>query len=204
MKVKMIYLAAGNSRRFCISEGKRTNKLLYPFHGKPLYQHGLDALIQATEQMEDTKIYVVTQYREIYEYAKEKEGLIAVFSPESRQGMSYTIRNGLKAAGQEKESCYYLFLTADQPFITPDTIRGLIDGVREQGKSLGTVMCDGVPGNPAIFHDRYDGELMKLTGDQGGRRILKVHPEEVWQYQMTNPKELKDFDYFEEMLEESR
>ena len=103
MKVKMIYLAAGNSRRFCISEGKRTNKLLYPFHGKPLYQHGLDALIQATEQMEDTKIYVVTQYREIYEYAKEKEGLIAVFSPESRQGMSYTIRNGLKAAGQEKE-----------------------------------------------------------------------------------------------------
>ena len=65
-------------------------------------------------------------------------------------------------------------------------------------------MCDGVPGNPAIFHNRYYGELMKLTGDQGGRRILKVHPEEVWQYQMKNPKELKDFDYFEEMLEESR
>ena len=39
MKLRIIYLAAGNSRRF------GSNKLLHITQGKPLYQHGLDMLM---------------------------------------------------------------------------------------------------------------------------------------------------------------
>ena len=54
MKTYIIYLAAGNSKRF------PDNKLLYRFGDKPLYRHTFD---QLTYQLEN--IIVVTQYREI-------------------------------------------------------------------------------------------------------------------------------------------
>lgn len=39
-KVHMIYMAAGNSRRF------QGNKLLYTISGKALYRYGLETLIE--------------------------------------------------------------------------------------------------------------------------------------------------------------
>ncbi len=46
MKIRMIYLAAGNSRRF------GSNKLLYKTGGKPLFAYGLDVLIKVLEERE--------------------------------------------------------------------------------------------------------------------------------------------------------
>ena len=47
MKIHMIYLAAGNSRRF------GSNKLLYSFRGLPLYQYGLKQLRELLEKNEN-------------------------------------------------------------------------------------------------------------------------------------------------------
>ena len=49
MKIHMIYLAAGNSRRF------GSNKLLYDFHGMPLYQYGFNQLLELLKK-HDIKI----------------------------------------------------------------------------------------------------------------------------------------------------
>ncbi len=65
MKIHMIYLAAGNSRRF------GSNKLLYSFRGLPLYQYGLKQLRELLEKNENYTLDVVTQYDEIIEYIKE-------------------------------------------------------------------------------------------------------------------------------------
>ena len=116
----MIYLAAGNSRRFFIN-GKHTNKLLQDIHGKPLYQYGLEQLKEAAKMFENCHIYVVTQYPEIFDHCSKEDCVMALFSEESKKGMSYSIRNALQNIKAEENSCY-LFQAADQPFIRAETI----------------------------------------------------------------------------------
>ena len=80
MKVALIYLAAGNSRRF----GKG-NKLLWPIEGKRMYLHLLERLKRIENRHSEWELLVVTQYPEIIEEAG-KSGVKTVFSPESFKG----------------------------------------------------------------------------------------------------------------------
>ena len=58
MKIHMIYLAAGNSRRF------QDNKLLYNYQGQPLYRYGFNQLLKLLSN-DNYTLDVVTQYPEI-------------------------------------------------------------------------------------------------------------------------------------------
>ena len=63
MKLGLIMLAAGNSRRF------GSNKLLYTIEGEPMYRHILSELMKVREVLKEQghscEITVVTQYEEI-------------------------------------------------------------------------------------------------------------------------------------------
>ena len=83
--IHVIYMAAGNSRRF------GSNKLLYLYEGKPLYRHGLELLLKLKQEMgEKLTVTVVTQYAEILEEVQDiferwwLAGLQVVFCEESR------------------------------------------------------------------------------------------------------------------------
>lgn len=106
MRVTILYLAAGNSRRF------GENKLLYPLDGKAVYRHLLDRLAQIAGRHENWELLVVTQYERILEELAPlvKAGrLQTVFSPDSEKGISYTIRAGIEAAGEAKCRCLCVF-----------------------------------------------------------------------------------------------
>ena len=45
-----------------------------------------------------------------------------------------------------------------------------------------------------IFHEEYVPELLALTGDRGGKKILLNHLEETFLYEVENEKELMDCD----------
>ena len=107
-----------------------------------------------------TEILVVSQYRQILRTARE-EGLVPVESPDSVLGMSYSIRAGLARARGE----YLLFQAADQPFLLPDTIAGLISHTLKSGARAGVIQCMGKNRNPALFHRSLTGELAALEGD---------------------------------------
>ena len=80
MRVTILYLAAGNSRRF------GENKLLYPLDGKAVYRHLLDRLAQIAGRHENWELLVVTQYERILEELAPlvKAGrLQTMFSPDS-------------------------------------------------------------------------------------------------------------------------
>ena len=42
--------------------------------------------------------------------------------------------------------------------------------------------CDGVDGNPVVFAPEYRNELLALSGDVGGKKVLLAHPEEVTRF----------------------
>lgn len=167
MNKYIIYLAAGNSRRF------GTNKLLYNYNGKPLYRYGFDLLTSFCEKHSDCLLTVISQYPEILEYA-ETAGARAVYSPDSCKGMSYTIKTAIHALKDVKEEDFILFVVADQPYLTEYTLERILEhavpGVKTVSASYG-----GNAGNPTMFSARLIPELLALQKDQGGRKVIRTH-----------------------------
>jgi molybdenum cofactor cytidylyltransferase len=195
MKIEMIYLAAGNSRRF------GSNKLCYPLKGIALYRYGLSALETVLQMRKDCRLTVVTETQEIEEEIKTRaayrDGRIRLCgSPEREKGISYSIRAGLAAAG---EADYYLFSVADQPWIQPETIAALIEQVTEGGYAGGYVSFCGQSGNPALFDRSFLPGLQALTGDTGGKKLLFGRGD-VCAVPAEHEQEMKDIDLPEEIV----
>lgn len=188
MKIKMIFLAAGNSRRF------GSNKLYAMVGEKPMFRYGLETLEEILRLEKDTTLTVVTDFDWIKSYTQERKKLWGdrietVSSPESEKGISYSIRAGLEGPRAD----YYLFSVADQPWIRPDTVLALIRTVRDGGYAGGYVSFCGTGGNPAMFSDTLYPDLWGLQGDTGGKKILK-NIEHVCCVEAQEALELQDID----------
>jgi molybdenum cofactor cytidylyltransferase len=188
MKIEIIYLAAGNSRRF------GSNKLCYELNNRPMYQYGLETLENVLEKVEETSLTVVTEFPEIREYVMQmkkhwKDRVRMVGSPNRKMGISYSIQAGLETCRAD----YYLFCVADQPWILADTIVELITKTLEGNYIGGYVEWNGISGNPVIFSNELREELLALQGDTGGKKILKCR-ENVCTVQAKGQREVKDID----------
>ena len=187
--VTLILLAAGDSRRF---DG---NKLLYPLEGKPLYRHLADRMAALKGSIFE-KICLVSQYEEILAGAREM-GFEVCRNDRSDLGISHSVHLGLSMAGEEDVCC---FAVCDQPWLKAETVRGLVEGFLRSGKGLGCLGCREragdkiLLGNPAIFAPGYRRELLALTGDVGGRKIIKKHSEDLYVFQVPDAAELEDVD----------
>lgn len=188
----LILLAAGSSRRF----GK--NKLLVPFHGKPLFAWGLAALNEVCQQRGDCTLTVVSRYPEIWE-AAQALGAQAVDSPESEKGQSYSIRAGLQSLGRVEEEDSLLFLPADQPWITPKTISRLLDAAGPDTWTATAAFGERV-GTPTLFSARLLPDLMALEGDRGGRKLMGRPGQACLVVQAGSERELDDVDYPEQLI----
>lgn len=120
MAEHLILLAAGSARRF------GTNKLLRPVNGKPLYAHGLAALLAAAKMRPAADVTVVSRTPEILAAARAA-GAKAVESPLSEQGLSFTIKAALDALEPLAEGDYLLFAVADQPYLTAASVAALLE-----------------------------------------------------------------------------
>ena len=106
--------------------------------------------------------------------------------------------------------CKYCGAVIDLPHLTLDSVRKLIRAAvsREPAASPGSpteecsrwetlsLRCGSTPGNPCMFRADLIPELMSLTGDQGGRKVLKRY---ACKYvDILDERELEDVD---EMLQ---
>ena len=191
-KIYMIYMAAGNSRRFSKNE-KRENKLLYQINNIPMYQYGLQHLVEIAKEREDCFLLVVTQYEEIYDYAVAND-IPVLWNQDSKLGVSYTIKAGISHFlglgsnlsdysyrepfsvdfAKACNSDYFLFMVADQPYIRKQTIMALIDEAEKKPETA-CISYNGIVGNPTLISARFVPELMELSGDEGGRKVIKRH-----------------------------
>ena len=189
-KSYLIMLASGFSRRF------GGNKLIYSMEETPMYQILMEKLDWVRQHSENVAgVCVVSQYERIRKSA-EQYGFLAVDNPDSSQGISASIKKGIRAVHKEntKGECYCFFV-ADQPHLKQETILRLVEGFRRSEKGIGAVVWNGQIGNPVIFHEKYREELLSLDGDTGGKRILKKHLDDVYLCETEEKTELKDYDY---------
>ena len=210
--IHIIYMAAGNSRRF------GSNKLFYELDGKPMYMHLLDRLVGIKNRYNKSKsdsqtidITVVTRYREILDYCACIPDCHAVISPDSEKGISYTIKAGIMAVQEQKKlkkssevthntaetEEYYMFAVADQPYLKSQSVIKLIDRVLKNtgGKRLAfSLRCGATVGNPCVFNSSLIPQLLSLEGDKGGRSVAKKH--DCVYVDIADERELMDIDTY--------
>jgi molybdenum cofactor cytidylyltransferase len=93
-----------------------------------------------------------------------------------------------------------LYFVADQPFFKEETLLSFLSGYERSGKGIGCVCCHGKLGNPSIFCAAYREALLALSGDKGGKQIIRAHTEDIWTMEVSD-RELRDIDIREDLQE---
>lgn len=160
-----------------------------------MYRYGLDRLLRSCKEHDNWEIIVVTQHEEIRKQIMNDSVKIA-FCKESKYGISWSIKAGIHAA---KDADHYAFFVADQPEMKKETMESFLSFMENGNYELGCVKTESGLGNPVWFDQKYKKELLSLTGDQGGKKILKKHIEKARFFKVLEESELCDIDYPKEM-----
>ena len=102
-----------------------------------------------------------------------------VENPDAAQGLSTSVRAGLVALDAEGEPDAALFMTCDQPQVTPELLRRLVAAFAASHPAAVACEYGGTVGVPALFGRALFGELRTLVGDAGAKQILQRHPAET-------------------------
>lgn len=184
--LRLFFMAAGDSTRY------GENKLLVDIAGKQMFRYVLEHLIRyRDEHPDDCEVWVISSYADIHEMVMDHDlNYIANNRPED--GISRTIRLAMTKAGSRAEEAA-VFFTADQPFLTYETVEGFLNQVIVEEKGIVSAKSLLGQGNPVSFDKKYYEELSKLTGDQGGRVVSVRHADDTVWY-MTSVEEMQDID----------
>lgn len=167
-RVAAIILAAGGSRRL----GRP--KLLIPYQGVPMLRR---AVVAAGGAGCAEVLVVLGADRQRYRPLLRGAAARAVENPEFREGMSSSIRAGLRALAGPADAA--IIMLADQPRIDAGIIRALIAAYASTGRRIVSCRYGPVVGAPTLFDRALFMELLLLEGDQGARHVMETHPGDV-------------------------
>ena len=166
--VSAILLAAGKSERM------GQNKLLLPFGGRTVIQRTLDSLIAS--HAGEVIVVLGSKAQEINQSIGGRRALV-VLNPNYARGMSTSFITGLGMVNSRAR--FVMVALGDQPLITPRVYNQLIEAALGSDKGIILPVYKGERGNPIVISTRYRAEMLKQTGDIGGRELLKAHPEDA-------------------------
>ncbi len=179
-----ILLAAGRGRRFDPS-GNR-NKLLQPLAGgEPVVVASARALLAVLPKV----IAVVRPGDDGVAQALRALGCDVTVCPDADDGMALSLVHAVRHSLPEAQA--WLIALGDMPRVREDTIRALSDAVAG-GAAIAAPVSGGRRGNPVAFGAACLPALLALEGDEGARRILKLHP--VAELEVDDPGIFQDID----------
>lgn len=178
MNISAIIMAAGLSKRM------NQDKLTMKINGKYIYEYIFETINNCVDCFQE--VIVVAKDDTILTKAIEF-GFKAAKNDLSHLGQSESIKLGIKNSGKVDG---YMFFTADQPFISKETIENLTKAFEEKQNNIIIPCYDGINGSPVIFPEMFKEQLLKLSGDTGGKVIIKencnnsikVHIDSVYEH----------------------
>ncbi|HEY1453909.1 MAG TPA: nucleotidyltransferase family protein [Roseiarcus sp.] len=167
-RVGAIVLAAGQSSRFRAGGGLDLTKLVARIDGKPIVRRVAEAALAAKAR----PVVVVTGYaRDSVEAAVADLDVRLTFNPKFASGLASSLKAGLTATPSDVAGA--LVLLGDMPWIEPRLIDALIDAFLDRQDALAAIPSrDGRRGNPVLLGRGLFEAAMRLTGDEGARRLI--------------------------------
>jgi len=165
-----IVLAAGTSTRF-----GDENKLLEPVDGRPMVRQVTETLLDA----DLAGVVVVVGYESTaVRAAVEGLGADVTENEDYETGQSTSVRTGVSYATQRGANAVLVTL-GDMPYVSTGAVESVV-AAYEAGRGTAVAAAnDGERGNPVLFDSVHFESLTSLTGDVGGREILRESPDAV-------------------------
>jgi molybdenum cofactor cytidylyltransferase len=160
-------LAAGASTRL----GRP--KQLLAFRGRTLLRHAAET---ARASLCRPVVVVLGAFAE--RLNRELAGLpvTVAMNPQWNEGMSSSIRAGLKALAPEREGPdAVVIMLCDQPLVSAQFLDRLVAVRQTSGKGIVAAEYGGEAGVPALFSRAYFPELAALSGCRGAKPVIARH-----------------------------
>ena len=166
--IAAVVLAAGLSTRM----GR--NKLLLELGGKTLVRRAVETALLAGL----SPVLVVVGHEE-----ERVRGALAglrctpVSNPEHARGMNTSLRAGIAAVPEGSAGA--VVILGDMPFITPVMITTLVERFLAGSAPLLLSTYDGVVAPPILYGAALFPELLTLSAEESGKRVVKQHRPEA-------------------------
>lgn len=174
-----IILASGFSKRM------GENKLLLSLGSDTV----VEKVILAAKASSLSRIILVCRDEKLMEIGKNL-GVTPIMNKNAILGQAESVKLGVAAS----EADGYLFLAADQPYITPGFLDLLIERHLITGRGIIAPVLRNKIKMPILFSGRYKGDLLKVQGEHGGFEIIEENPEDIEFVQVENEKLVADVD----------
>ncbi len=185
--VRGILLAAGASTR--MGEMKQ----LLPFGSASVVEHIVETLLAAP--VEELVVVVGHEEESVSGRLAGKHVRIAV-NADYREGMTSSVKCGLRAVSEEPGA--FLLALVDQPLMTTEVVRTVIDAFWAAGKGVCIPSYRGRRGHPVVFDSKYRDEILSLRGDVGLKEVWRAHPEDIHHVEVDTDVVLRDMNYPDE------
>ena len=160
-------LAAGASTRL------GQPKQLLPFRGRSLLRHAAETALASV-----CRPVVVVLGAGVEQLRSELIALpvTVTLNPAWAEGMASSIRAGLGTVTSEaNEPDSVIIMLCDQPLIIAATLDQLVKVHRTENRGIVACEYEDTLGVPALFSRKHFPELAGLAGDQGARKIIVKH-----------------------------
>lgn len=182
MSICAVVLAAGLSVRM------GEDKLIMPYDGMPLGEHILKNIKENSTCF--SQVLVVGRLQQT-RAAAERFGYVYIHNDEPERGMGHSLALGAMAAGE----CDGFFVAlSDMPMLKSGTVYALCRAFEEDPGRIAVPVYGGRRGNPVIFPASFRAELSALSGEHGGRDIIKRESGRLLRVQAYDAGILRDID----------
>ncbi|QHA93093.1 nucleotidyltransferase family protein [Bacillus sp. N1-1] len=165
-----VILAAGLSKRM------GTAKMILHYKGSTLIRSVIEQALQSS--LNEVVVVVNPEVAGLVNEVRIPGVHKVVANRRAEKGLSTSVQAGLKALPDHVEAA--LFLLGDQPYITDIEINKVIDRFKNSRNSpIYQSSYFGVRGHPVLFQRKLFGELFHVSGDEGGRSVIKKYDQQV-------------------------
>ena len=183
-KAAALVLAAGLSRRM------GSNKLLADAGGKPLIRRTVENLLAGPAR---PVIVVLGNAAEAVRTALEGLPVTFATATDFESGLSASLRAGLATLPDDADA--FFVCLGDMPRVTAAHLESLLAAFDpEEGRAICVPEFQGKRGNPILWARAFISDMMKLTGDEGARRLLATHADAIAPVPMKDDAVLADVD----------
>ena len=167
----IVILAAGTSSRL------GHPKQLLPFRDQSLLKRAIKAAIDSG--IGPVVVVLGSNEKEIHAHI-ENEPVTIVSNKDYTEGIASSIKAGITHILEEHKDCDNLVLmVCDQPHVNAGLLKTLIDTNQKTGKPIVACSYKNTIGVPALFAKKFFPELLSLMGEEGGKRVLLRHENDI-------------------------
>ncbi len=178
-----IILAAGGSSRF------GTPKQLASWQGQSFIERVVETALASTAER---TVVVLGAEAAACQTQLRPYPVEIVINERWAEGQSTSMQTGLATLPPGVDSA--VFLLVDQPHLSPAIIDALIERHRQTLAPLVWPEFEGRRGNPVLFDRALFAELHQISGDTGGRPLLRAYSHRAERVAVTSRAILQDFD----------